>query len=127
MELATRWETPAVEPSQRGRQKAMESRSTFARSLVICGTACVSASLAVLAYVMHLSSADAQDHRRHVVALFERPGISRVHLARWEPPGIALAWCGLAGGFVLSGVGMGLGLRTARVSGACKKSPAFSE
>ncbi|MEJ7638462.1 MAG: hypothetical protein WKF75_10935 [Singulisphaera sp.] len=52
----------------------MESRSTFARSLVICGTACVLASLAALAYAMHLSSADAQDHRRQVVALFERPG-----------------------------------------------------
>jgi len=105
----------------------MESRSMFARSLVICGTACVLASLAVLVYAMHMSTDDAQDHRRQVVTLFDRPGVSRVHLARWEPPGIALAWCGLAGGFVLSGVGMGLGLRTARVSGACKKSPAFSE
>ena len=104
----------------------MESRSTFARSLIICGTACVLASLAVLAYAMSLSSADAQDHRRQVVTLFDRPGVSRVHLARWEPPGIALAWCGLAGGFVLSGVGMGLGLRAARESGACKRSPAFS-
>ena len=105
----------------------MESRSTFARSLVICGTACVLASLAVLAYAMHLSSTDAQDHRRQVVALFDRPGVSRVHLARWEPPGIVLAWCGLAGGFILSGVGMGLGLRTAHVSGACKNSPVLSE
>src|SRR3954471_18200709 len=105
----------------------MESRSTFARSLVICGTACVLASLAVLAYAMRLSSADAQDHRRQVVALFERPGVSRVHLARWEPPGIALAWCSLAGGFVLSGVGMGMGLRTARLKGACRKVPAFND
>jgi hypothetical protein len=105
----------------------MESRSTFARSLVICGTACVLASLAVLAYAIHLSSADAQDHRRQVVTLFDRPGVSRVHLARWEPPGIALAWCGLAGGFVLSGVGMGIGLRTARMSGLSTKSPAFSD
>ncbi len=105
----------------------MESRPTFARSLVVCGNACVPASLADLAYAMHLSSADAQDHRRQVVTLFERPGVSSVHLARWEPPGIALAWCGLAGGFVLSGVGMGLGLRTARVAEACGKTPAFSE
>ena len=67
------------------------------------------------------------DHRRQVVALFDRPGVSRVHLARWEPPGIALAWCGLAGGFILSGVGMGLGLKTTRDSGACRKSPAFDE
>ena len=95
----------------------MESRSTFARSLVICGTACVLASLAVLAYAMYLSSADAQDHRRQVVALFERPEVSKVRMARWEPPGIALAWCGLAGGFILSGVGMGVGLRTTRESG----------
>ncbi len=105
----------------------MESRSTFARSLVICGTACVLASIAVLAYAIRLSSDDAQDHRRQVVALFDRPGVSRVHLARWEPPGIVLAWCGLAGGFLLSGVGMGVGLRTARSEGACKKSPALSE
>ena len=105
----------------------MENCSTFARSLVICGTACVLASLAVLAYAMRLSSDDAQDHRRQVVTLFDRPGVSRVHLARWEPPGIAIAWCGLAGGFVLSGVGMGLGLRTARVAEACGKTPAFSE
>src|SRR5918994_547216 len=105
----------------------MESGSTFARSLVLCGTACVLASLAVVAYAMHLSSADAQDHRRQVVTLFERPGVSRVHLAKWEPPGLALAWCGLAGGFVLSGVGVGLVLRTARESGACRKSPTFSE
>ena len=105
----------------------MESRSTFARSLVICGTACVLASLAVLAYAMHLSSADAQDHRRRIVTLFERPGVTRGHLGRWEPASIALAWCGLAGGFVLSRVGMGIGLRTSRVSGACKRSSAFSE
>jgi hypothetical protein len=105
----------------------MESRSTFARSLVRCGTACVLASLAVLAYAMRLSSADAQDHRKQSVLLLNRPRIVRVRLARWEPPGIALAGCGLAGGFVLSGVGIGIGLRTARVSGACRKSPAFSE
>ena len=105
----------------------MESRSTFARSLVICGTACVLASLAVLAYSIHLSSADAQDHRRQVVTLFERPGVSRVHLAMWKPPGIALAWCGLAGGFVLAGTGMGVGLRTGRVVGACRKVTAFSD
>src|SRR4051812_27432299 len=105
----------------------MESRSTFARSLVICGTACVLASLAVLAYAMNLSSADAQYHRRQVVTLFDRPGVSRVHLARWEPPGITLAWCGLAGGFVLSGVGLGVGLRTARMVGECRKAPALSE
>lgn len=105
----------------------MESRLMFARSLILSGIACVLASLAVLAYAMHLSSADAQDHRRHVVTLFDRPGVSRVHLARWEPPGIALAWCGLAGGFVLSGTGIGIGLRTARVSGVRAKSPAFCE
>ena len=105
----------------------MESRPTFARSLVTCGTACVLMSLAVLAYAMRLSSADAQDHRRQVVTLFDRPGVSRVHLARWEPPGIALAWCGLAGGFVLTGVGVGLVLTPARVSRSCRKSPAFSE
>lgn len=105
----------------------MGSRSMSARSLVTCGTACVLASLAVLAYAMHLSSSDARDHRRQVVSLFERPGVSRVRLARWEPPGVALAWCGLVGGFVLSGVGAGMGLRAARESKPCEKAPAFAE
>ena len=104
-------------------ERSLKSRSTFARSL----DTCVLASLSVRAQAMHLSSMAAQDHRRQVVTLFDRPGCSRVHLARWEPPGIALAWCGLAGGFILSGVGMGIGVRSARGSGACRKSPAFSE
>jgi hypothetical protein len=84
---------------------------TLAKTLISCGTACVVAALAVLAYAMHLSAEDARDHRQQTVSLLGQPGVNNVSLSRWEPPDTALAWCSLLGGFGLAAVGIRVGSR----------------
>jgi hypothetical protein len=84
---------------------------TLAKTLIVCGTTCVVAAVAVLAYSMHLSAEDARDHRQQTVSLLGQPGVQNVILSRWEPPNTALAWCSLLGGFGMAAVGIRVGSR----------------